>query len=93
LYPCTQPPDRGNIPHLGVRQAVLPVDLLAAAKVDCNHLQVATRLAWVHEVSDAGVQAAQHKVVGLDVTVADGALVAVGQELQDTLDDAGSLLL
>lgn len=40
---------------------------------------------------NAGVQAAQDKVVGLHIAVADGALMAVCQELQHTLDDGGCL--
>lgn len=68
-------------------------NLLAASKVHGHHRQVALGLAWVHEVADAGVQAAQDKVVGLHITVADGALMAVSQELQHTLDDGGSLKL
>jgi hypothetical protein len=71
---------------------VLP-DLLAAPKVNSHDLQVALWLAWVHQVADGGVQAAQHKVVGLHITVADGALVAVSQELQHTLGNCGSLKL
>jgi hypothetical protein len=38
-------------------------------------------------------RAPQHKVVGLDITIADGLRVAVAQKLQHTLDDGGGLKL
>lgn len=40
-----------------------------------------------------GLLTSQHKVVGLDVAVADAARVAVLQELQHAAHDGGSLLL
>jgi hypothetical protein len=80
------------VPYLGVWQALLP-NLLAAAKVDCDHLQLPPWLARVHEVGNAGVQAAQHKVVWLHITIADGACMAVCQELQHTSDDGCGLKL
>jgi hypothetical protein len=49
-------------------------------------------LAGVEQVADAGVQRPQHKIVGLDIPVADVALVTVYQELQHTLHDGGNLI-